>query len=270
MRGWLRTRIPELANVAGAAGLGTYSLLNKGSWEPFGDFRIAKTIPLVGMSVGVSAIGLLWNRRRGEELERATKRLEEQGKENARLEQEISNLVGDRYVLLEDCLRLLSGRLCLGLAARVSVYGFDGARFVMLGRWSKNPTYCDKGRALYPADQGCIGRAWRNGEHYEAEMPDPVTAGPSWVKRQRALGMPRAVIECLTMQPRCIYGVRIDHPDRGRPLGVLVAESTIPAEIDPDAVRADLAAGTMEMLARFLERFVDFQPDVAYAKREGF
>jgi hypothetical protein len=136
---------------------------------------------------------------------------------------------------------MLAKKLKYGLQERISVYrhsqdGQDG-NFELTGRYSKNESYSRPGRSLYPAHQGCMGKAWIEDLGWSAitNLPNPKRDREEWLKRLNDdFEIPPDVASKLRMPVRSIAAVRIDSALGEKRIGVIVFEST-----DPNRIRVD-------------------------------
>ena len=86
---------------------------------------------------------------------------------------------------------------------RISVYRHDGEAFVMLGRYSKNPEYNERGRVLYPDDAGVIGHAWHSGVAADDNIPDYATVPDEYLQYTRSnWGIAEETARNFTMKSR--------------------------------------------------------------------
>lgn len=118
---------------------------------------------------------------------------------------------------------------------RISLYSYDeeGGQFVLVGRFSFSPVYQAKQRATYPADQGCIAVAWKNGVVFNNDFPDPYTNPEGYSKHHAGFDVPSDVVDHFTMKSRLYYGYRIsDTKHRG--LAVVIIEALCPTRFTQD------------------------------------
>ena len=109
---------------------------------------------------------------------------------------------------------------------RVTVYRHTGKEFKVAARYSR---YLDWGRTVsrteYPDNAGVLGHAWRNGECYIQDLPDPVTHFDAYLQELAALGviLDMDVQMKLRMRPRAYFAkVLMSGPTA---IGVLLVES---------------------------------------------
>lgn len=121
-----------------------------------------------------------------------------------------------------------SGKLGFGSnlknTERITLYIYDGDRhvFIPFSRVSQNPVFKNKGRQEYPANEGCIGKAWENGWCFDNKFPINFEKYKDYSRRNYA--MPPATTKGLAMRAALLACMRIENDDN--PLGVIVVEST--------------------------------------------
>ena len=77
------------------------------------------------------------------------------------------------YESISDHLGSLSEGLEFNDSERISLYLHDAPRkrFILAGRFSKNPELTKINRTAFPENEGCISQAWINGGSYFVEIP---------------------------------------------------------------------------------------------------
>jgi len=177
----------------------------------------------------------------------------------------------DYYQLFEKQLAILANdKLGLRDTERVSVYKYEESKFIMLGRYSKNPEYCKRGRGQYPANEGCIAKAWQNGEVFVASLPDPRTEEEHYLdKMKNTWGINKSVARNFKMKSRCYYGFAIENAEQQR-IAVVIIESVNPEGLVKDEINRVLVGGEGKAIANFLERMQRLEPSPSFAKEEGY
>lgn len=106
---------------------------------------------------------------------------------------------------------------------RISIYVHDQdrKRFIPCGRYSPNPNLTKPGRTHYPDNEGCIGKGWDHGWHFDNDFPTDKPGRRKYEKESYGLG--RTVAESLKMQSRLYAVKRINHGDEA--LAVIVVEA---------------------------------------------
>ncbi|MDT0182475.1 hypothetical protein Q9S36_20060 [Microbacterium sp. ARD31] len=92
---------------------------------------------------------------------------------------------------------------------RASIYARDGESFVRLARVSKNPVLKAGGRPSYPADQGVIGLAWREGKASLTNLPEDRA---DWEAKMVEYGLSAEDAQGLRMHCKSIVALRVDGP----------------------------------------------------------
>jgi len=169
------------------------------------------------------------------------------GRRISELENENQNLKSSESLIASNVQQLVDGYLAswatgpLGFgedeycSERISLYSFDldGGQFVLVGRFSFSPVYQAKQRATYPADQGCIAVAWKNGVVFNNGFPDPYADPEGYFKHHSDFNVPADVADRFPMKSRLYYGYRIsDAKHRG--LAVVIIEALCPTRFTQD------------------------------------
>ena len=154
-------------------------------------------------------------------------------------------------------------------SARVSLYRHLGDRFSLLGRYSPNPDYRKPGRSHYPEGQGCIGKAWTDGEA-EDRLPDPATdsAGYQQILSKR-WKIPGSIAKTMRMKSCRIVAFAVENAERTR-VGVIVFESTRSDVLESEVLRDVVRGPDGRVLAAFVEKMRPFEASPSVARREGF
>lgn len=154
-----------------------------------------------------------------------------------------------------------SGRLGIEKDAttRVSFYfAHDAQReqLMLLGRYSFDPSKMKDPTRIYPAGEGCIGTAWRDGRYVPKEIDPHDVDPPTWEAAQcEKLGFPLEKAGKLRMKSVGYAAFRISTVDEH--LGVLVVESTEPGKVDTYLKRLEKEMNPQnQTIARELVRFV--------------
>lgn len=149
---------------------------------------------------------------------------------------------------------------------RISLFVRAGTGFRLVARYSANPAWVGQRfaeREIYPLGQGCLGKAWTDGESYRTDLPSPVDASEDWLRAQETeFGVPREVAETISLKCRTYAAFRINAAERGRsPLGVLVFESQLVAaeangrKLLLDELRPAVATNNLVRLRSMLQEF---------------
>jgi hypothetical protein len=141
----------------------------------------------------------------------------------------------------------------------------------MLGRYSKNPEFCKKGRALYPDSEGCISHAWNHGESIIDDLPDPAADIEIYATQHKnEWGINKQVTKGFRMKSRSYVALAIEDRLQKR-IAVVVFESTQPnGALNKDKINALLVSHEGKRIAQFLDRMRALEPTPSYAHQEGF
>lgn len=271
---WLEQ--PEILNAIATSVLGLVSFV-------VGLFSLWESHPRVVIALGVFAavICVLQVIAAHNALKKA-KSMAEKDADIARLSRKLSRVEEElqisqsKFALYEQMLsRILSNvaiRLNLSSEDRVSIYKREGTTFVLLARHSRNPKFHEsKRRAVYPADQGCIARAWEHGEHEITGLPDPRQSPPNYVEAQhKRCNVPLDVASEFTMKSRSYAAFALRHLTIDQPRAVLVFESTNPSRMTVHSCSPVLNDGGRALLEQFLHVFQELEPSPALASEAGY
>lgn len=132
--------------------------------------------------------------------------------------------------------------------SRLSIYFHHEDCFILLGRYSANPTLEAAGRTEYPSDEGVISRVWANGCSSVTDLPDDLE---EWVAAQiEEHGMSDQTARAITMKARSLGGHRID--TTAGPIGIVIRESMEPEAIKFKALQHWTTRQQWEVLAQTL------------------
>lgn len=152
-------------------------------------------------------------------------------KQVADLELELSSSKEALRAQLRVELVQLARQLKFFSTERISVFALDGESLRLVARYSNNPQLISPGRSSYPIDQGCLGRAWSDGQS-SADLPNAAVDLDGWQRKQlEDYEIPTSDSARFTMKSRTYFAFRIDGLIQ-EPLGVVVFESQLaPAEL---------------------------------------
>lgn len=174
---------------------------------------------------------------------------------------EIARLRGTLHPLFDGYLAELAIALGLDGNDRISLYAHFGNGFYRIGRYSSNPVFRRSGRKVYPDDEGCIGRAWTQGDFSLLGLPNFSTNDTQYVAQLVALNLNEETIRALSMKSRGYWAVRIERSATEQ-LGVLVVESLVSAHIQHTTWRNTiLDASELAKLAALMHNTSSFLPD---------
>lgn len=175
--------------------------------------------------------------------------------------------------VLRELLKLLmadigSRALSFGADERMSIYRHDQGAFVLLARYSSNPTLEVPGRGVYDDSQGVIALAWRSGTHYVTDLPQ---AESEYLSVHRdSYNFTDEITKKLTMRPRSVVGIRYPEGPNNPPIGVVVIESHAPRKLNSGTAQAVKLALSWDTLTAFLTTQRHNLPSMSDAAGRGF
>lgn len=182
--------------------------------------------------------------------------------------------VGDDYFgIWKNILSIWAGELSFTASERISVYKHSGTAFLMLGRYSLNPNFAKRGRATYPANQGCIGEAWRSahGSCIANHLPDPARGLQGYQQAQeQAWNLPPDVTRDLSMKPRVIAAFCVLNATGTQRQAIVVFESTRVRTLNEAVLRQYLDQKGNSQIVLMMDALKFQEPSLELAKKEGF
>lgn len=194
-------------------------------------------------------------------------------REKDALEKIIRGFGDDYFDIWRTKLGHTAKTLGFGDQERVSIYRYSeqDRTFYMLGRYSEGPDFARRGRAVYPEDQGCIGRAWRTGEGIAQELPDPEVDYDNY---ERAMSdgwnIDRDTLRAMAMKSRLICAIAIRDRTDLRRIAVVVFESTRVNGFALDDVRSFVTGIEGREMAHLIEVLQSLEPSPHIATSRGF
>lgn len=248
---WFTYRWHHATLILGGA-VGTGSALASGTWN-----AVMVIAGIVGVTVGTIA---------GAKQKPSYATL----KENLDKSNDEANQNAD---VLRELLKLLMAdiglqALSLGSGERMSIYRHDQRAFVLLARYSADPTLEVPGRVIYDDGQGVIGKAWSLGAHWVNDLPAD-EAGYLSVHRG-SYNFTDEVTKNLTMKPRSVVGIRYPEGPNNPPIGVVVVESLDPFKLDAGTAQSVKQATSWDTLTAFLTTQRNALPSMSDAADRGF
>ncbi|WP_394065396.1 hypothetical protein [Alcaligenes sp. WGS1538] len=121
--------------------------------------------------------------------------------------------------------------------ARASLYAHVDGQFVLAGRFTEHPVYMKPNRQRFPADQGCIGKAWLDGGDFTISFDEDHAQTPNEYLKivTETCNIRESEIHTIRMKSRFYYARAVTH-DRIR-IGVVVYESLKSSLLDVEALR---------------------------------
>lgn len=182
--------------------------------------------------------------------------------------------VGDDYYdIWKNILSIWAAELSFTASERISVYKHTGKAFLMLGRYSLNPTFAKRGRATYPDGEGCIAAAWNsgNGSCFTNQLPDPARGVARYQQvQQDSWGLPPDVTRDLTMKPRSIAAFCVLDATGTQRQAIVVFESTRSQFLDEAVLRQFLIDKGSNQVVLLMDALKFQEPSLELAKKEGF
>jgi hypothetical protein len=204
-------------------------------------------------------------------LEEANRKLRSDG---VKLEDQLDKRSDDYFELVRRELgRHATNSLQFTNEERISLYRHDGESFTLLGRYAEQPEYAKRSARSYPADEGCLGRAWRHpkGEVIVERLPDPHTDMESYVAIHKdKYNMGERTIRSFTMPSRSLWAFVLKDRITEQRLAVLVFESIKPVMPSKETKRNFLNGEEVRNLMDLLEVFKPIEPSRSLAQEEGF
>lgn len=198
----------------------------------------------------------------------------------SKLQKEIAALqsnLGTHSETYKDIIYRVLFQIFVGLSLkdtdRVTLYKHNGKAFILLGRYSSNPSFQSNGRPIYADSEGCIGIAWRNNESIITELPDPHLEAHDYLKFQLGYYLQRETIQNLNMKSRSYAAFRIQEPEGLNPLAVVVFESIRINCLDIEEIRRKIredSEGKMIGHLLYAMRGLNWDPDPSFARERGF
>lgn len=265
---WFNDHWPRIVSTIGTVGIGSV-----GIWFSIRgpDARWYVWLVFI-LSVVAYILGEICGWKHDNKLSLLNKDLRESEASRNGLEQLLEQTNGDYYALFQDQLSILANDVFeFTDHERISVYKHDGTAFVMLSRYSKNPNYNKKGRGIYPDNEGCIAEAWRDGESFIEDLPDPNTELDNYITAHKnGWDINKTVSKAFQMQSRSYVALAIEDRHQNR-IAVVVFESTCSkGALDSSKIKGLLDSYEGKRIAQFLERMRALEPSPTYAQKEGY
>ncbi|NSY16162.1 hypothetical protein G6K99_02285 [Neorhizobium sp. AL 9.2.2] len=149
---------------------------------------------------------------------------------------------------------------------RISIYIHDteNKRFIPCGRYSPNPNFTKPGRTHYRDDEGCIGKGWDHGWHFDNDFPADKPARRKYEKE--SYGVQRAIADNIKMQSRLYAVKRISHGEEA--LAVVVVEALDSVRFEQIFLQAamDEHNDNFASMVRSLRNYI---PNPSHAEESG-
>lgn len=260
----LKNNISDFLNVVSAVGLSAIGIFKSEiEGSQFGSYLIWLFIALLI----VASIGVFINVKR----KSTQKDVEELEKENRAFRSVIEDGKRNYFDIWDDKARTISQSLQLDIRTRLSIYKFINEEkcFWLLGRYSENATFRERGRVTYPSDQGVIGMAWESGEYYFGKLPSFESNSELYfAESEKKFKLPKKTLKTMNMKSRAIYAKHIKDTN-GVPVAVIVIESMKRDAFDPQKLKQDLEESYDQVINDMLDSFKSSEPSLRIAKELG-
>ncbi len=272
---WLENYWPNLLIWIGGTGLALSGIWTVVEKEKLNFFRSPTGLIFIGSALSTAVGG----REVLKEKERAKKlHLEDKGrvktlqKEVARLEELLGEVEKDYFKTFEIQLEALYKSLNFSGTERISIYRHNGQHFLLLGRYSKNPNYSKRGRAIYFDYEGCIGEAWDKGKACDYNIPDSITNETGYLQRMKSRwGLHENIVQKFTMKSRSFAAYAIDNFQIPlKRTAVIVFESLEPQRINNSNLQGVLTNDNLLVIRQLLETMKPLEPSPIKAEQEGY
>lgn len=176
----------------------------------------------------------------------------------------------ENYQFWSDVCYCISQAIGFGDDARISLYKNQNGIFTMLGRYSLNPHNNKKGRMNYKEDEGCIGRAWRNGSSFYDNLPDFAQSPEEYYRySEDNFAMSKEIISKIKMKSRTIYAKAICENQGKNRSAIIVFESLKPNSFTQENID-NVFSKYESIICLAIQRFKLYEPNPNFAKKEGF
>lgn len=155
---------------------------------------------------------------------------------------------------------------------RISLYKYESSdnHFILLGRYSGNPEYDKKGRAVYKANQGCIAKAWQDGTYYVNDYPDYNQDPNAYIERSKEDNLTQAIVKKMLMKSRMFFGYRL-HDESGRnAIAIVLIESTCPDRYTEKELKVIFDGHAGQYLSKLTFALSSMMPSIEQARKAGF
>lgn len=192
--------------------------------------------------------------------------------EVARLEDRLARVQQDYFRTFELQLETLYNELRFADTERISLYIHKDKNFTMIARYSINPRLYERGRVLYPDNEGCIGHAWSNGKAFENNSPDLLRNEAQYIEHMRnKWNMSEATIHSLTMKSRNLAAYAINNLQKpAKRVAVIVFESLERNKITENSLNNVFTGNNIRHICQLLETMKSLEPSPKNAKKEGY
>lgn len=247
--------------------LGNYIVRDKKSngimWDTFwGCFYNDLFFWLAALIFILSSIAIFYRNQRVVKLE----------KQIAIMKDAIRNSYSDFKQAWDIKLKTFIDNYDLSHKERISIYLKEGDKFVLYHRYSDDPDLKKPGRPFYPADEGCIGQAYRSGRCEKEDLPCPQQDITAYKRIQKNdFNLSAGTIDNFKMLSRSYAAYAIyDDPHKRNKIAVIVFESLDAQRFSGLKLYDRINNSEGINLTIFINIWKNMQPSLNYAKEMGF
>ncbi|MBG0504435.1 hypothetical protein GBO30_04140 [Elizabethkingia anophelis] len=195
---------------------------------------------LIALAILLGLIGIGLNIKQKEKQES----LESLNTEKQNLEKKLSNVEKEYYKVCSDTIKFMFEDFFANSDGngRVSIYKHQNDKFILLGRYSKNPQYNKRGREIYLDNEGFISKGWQIGEFIIHNAPKWVGNGRDYKTfMKHNCSISEEILKKINMKSCSFFVTRIENEDARDPLGVIVFEKLTNSIIDQINVKRTIS-----------------------------
>lgn len=239
-------------------------------WAIWDFWWIKWPILLIGVSAFIS--GEIWNKARENSLHEQSKKIEENDKKIIELTDELGNYQYSIRNIVDIFIISIYEGLELNTDSRISLYLHDGKAFYLIARYSDNEKYKKfSKRVVYPADQGCIAKAWELGQYLKNDLPDPDTSEHDYLNvLSQEFSIPLEVGKNFVMKSRSLLGVRLNDSQTKQNLAIIIIENIRQSAFDLTIIEQIKNFTVWKSMCSFLELNKNLLPKPSDASLKGF
>ena len=254
---WAQTLTVLGAIVLAYSGIQSSTQQKDWSWLIYKDYGIAFVIGILFSIIGGLKLASLSPGQKTMEIE------------IERLAQELNSRNKGYFRIIEDELCILSEILGFSYNERISLYKHKhkSKTFVPLGRYSANHDYSKRGRVAYSDDQGCVGKALRQGWVFVDNLPGNETEYYEALRKD--WNIPLEISQKLVMRSRTLAANLIVNHERNN-TAVIVFESSQEKGFLEGRVREIMTNSEEKRISLLLEKIAGIEPNPEYAEDEGY
>lgn len=174
--------------------------------------------------------------------------------------------------LFDGYLYNLSGILGFGSKdqnnERITLFIYDNnSSLIPFSRYSANPNYKKINRTSCPDNEGCIGKAWENNWHFDANFPCPENNSKEYESyTQKKYSIKKGDCKKLSMHSRLYAAHRIEN--NGNHLGVIVVEAASNDRFK-EAFLKEILNNQNDFLSQIIKELNDYIPRPKTASSRG-